>query len=146
MRLTAGWQCSLSNARIVVMTLLMAAGGCASTGPNAPATNQETAAGAMVGVAGAAGGAVGGVAIGALSGIRCGFLAIVCSPVMAVVGGVKGATAGGEAGARTGVRWSRSDSSPESAKSPSEPSAPESSGQPVVTQPVLTSGSGNSQN
>jgi hypothetical protein len=137
----ATWQHRLPNARIVFVALVMAVSGCASTGPNAPKTNQETAAGAVVGALGAAGGAVGGTVGGAVFGLMCGPLFVICSPVMAVVGGVKGAVKGGEAGARAGVNSSRSASAPESQKSASEPSTPESSGQSMVIEPVLAPGS-----
>ena len=134
----ATWQHRLPNARIVIAALVMAVSGCASTGQNAPMTNQEIAAGAVVGTLGAAGGAVGGTALGALSGLRCGPpLFIVCSPVTAVVGGVWGAVKGGEAGARAGVNASRSATAPESQKSAPEPSAPESSAQSLVIEPAL---------
>lgn len=137
----ATWHHRRPNARIVVVALVMAVSGCASTGPNAPTTNQETAAGAVGGTLGAAGGAVGGTALGALYGLRCGPLFFVCSPVFAVVGGVSGAVKGGEAGARAGVNSSRSASAPESPKIASEPSTPESSGQSMVIEPDLTPGS-----
>ena len=137
------WQHRFPNARIVVVALVMALSGCASTGPSAPRTNQETAAGAVVGTLGAAGGAVGGTALGAVAGVaKCGPAFIICSPVFAVVGGVTGAVKGGEAGARAGVNLSRSASAPDSPKSASEPSAPESSGQSMVIEPVLAPGSG----
>lgn len=110
----ATWQHRLPNARIVAVALVMAVSGCASTGPNAPKTNQETAAGAVVGALGAAGGAVGGTAVGAVAGVAyCGPAFIICSPVFAVVGGVMGAVGGGGAGARAGVNLSRSASEPQ---------------------------------
>ena len=131
------WQRRLPNARIVVVGLVMALSGCASTGPSAPTTNKETAAGAVGGALGAAGGAVGGTAVGALYGIRCGPLFIICSPIFAVVVGVKGAVNGGEAGARAGVNLARSASATESQKSAYEPSASESKGQPMVMESAL---------
>lgn len=142
LRLSITWQHRLPNARAVVVALVMVVGGCASTGPYAPKTNQEAAAGAVVGTLGAAGGAVGGAALGAIAGMGCGFpVFIICSPVMAVVYGVGGAAKGGEVGARAGVNLSRSASAPESPKSASEPSAPESRGQSLVIEPDLTPGS-----
>ena len=107
---TATLQHRIANTRIVIVALVMALGGCASTGSNAPNTTRESASGAVVGTLGAAGGAVGGAALGAIQGLQCGIGAIICSPVMAIVIGVKGAVAGGEAGAKAGVNWSRSDS------------------------------------
>lgn len=138
----ATWQHRLPNARIVVVALVIALSGCASTGPSSPRTNQETAAGAVGGTLGAAGGAVGGAALGALIGLRCGLGFIICSPVMAVGFGAKGAVKGGEGGARAGVNWSRNASAPESPTNASAPSAPESSGQSRVIEPVLAPGSG----
>ena len=127
---TAIWQHRLPSPRIVVVALITALSGCASTGTTAPSTDKESAAGAAGGVLGATGGAVGGAALGALYGLQCGPAFILCSPVGAVVGGVVGAVKGGQAGARAGVKASRNASAPKSSpESASEPSAPESSGQ-----------------
>ena len=122
----ATWQHRLPNARIVVVALVMAASGCASTGQNAPRTDQETAAGAVGGVAGAAVGGIGGAAVGALYGLAvCGPFFIICSPVFAVAGGVAGAVKVGEVGAQAGVNSSRRASANKSPESASASAAPE---------------------
>lgn len=113
--------------RAVVAGLAVAASGCASTGPDAPRTSQETATGAVGGALGAAGGAVGGAVLGAVAGLQCGMGAILCSPAMAMVYAVKGAVMAGEAGARGGVNLSRSASTP-----PPAESVPEKSDDPPV--------------
>ena len=107
LRRLIAWQHRLPNARVAIVALVMAVSGCASTGPNAPATTDEAAAGALGGILGAAGGAVGGTAWGALVGFGCGPAFIVCSPVMAVYLGMTGLAKGGEAGAQAGVNWAR---------------------------------------
>lgn len=134
-RATYCQRCILHAARAIVAALGVAASGCASTGSDAPQTNQETATGAMGGALGAAGGALGGAALGAVAGLQCGVGAILCSPVMAIVYGVKGAVMAGEAGARKGVNLARSTSAPEPAESaPEKPDHSPASG-PQVPSP-----------
>lgn len=114
-----------SSIRIVIAALVMTLSGCATTGPDAPRNNRESASGAVGGALGAVAGGTGGAALGALAGLaHCGPAAIVCSPVAALVMGVQGAAKGGEAGANAGVRLSRSRAAPESAANAPEPAAP----------------------
>jgi len=134
---TAIWQHRLPNVRIVVVALITALNGCASTGPTAPRTDRESAAGAVGGAVGAAGGAVGGVALGAVYGFACGPAFILCSPVFAIAGGVAGAVKGGEVGARAGVKTVRSVSAPKaSPENLSDSSAPGSSEQAIAMESV----------
>jgi hypothetical protein len=67
-------------------------------------------------------------------------LFIICSPVFAVAYGVTGAVGGGQLGAQAGVKMTRIASAPESPKSASEPSAPESSGQSMMIEPAQAPG------
>ena len=113
--------------RIVIAALVMALGGCASTGPHAPKNDGETAAGAVGGALGAVAGGAGGAALGFIAGGTCGIGFIICSPVFALYGAVVGAAGGGQVGANVGVNASRGTrSGREAAAVPSELSAPQS--------------------